>query len=122
MPSNPGKRAVMNDDRRQKGQWTARAALRLTGAVVLLIVALMAVLGGFVFDLAASAGLFLIYWTIFALLLLVAIMIAMFDAVATIGRFKREHAQLHDKFTQEFQEESYTENKEENETEDQGKP
>ena len=103
---HPSKRAVMIDDRRQKGQWTARTALRLIGAVILVIVGLMALLGGFVLDLTTSPALFLIYWTVFAILLLAAIIIAMFDAVATIGKFKKEHAQLHDLFKQEIDKEN----------------
>ncbi len=111
---HPSKRAVMIDDKRQKGQWTARAALRLIGAMILVIVGLMALLGGFVLDLAASPTLFLIYWAVFVLLLLIVVLIAMFDVVATIGKFKKEHAQLRDLFEQESGKES--------DNEQQGKP
>jgi uncharacterized membrane protein len=98
---------MTNNDQR-KGRWTARHALRLIGAVDLLIAGLMAVLGAFVLDIAAHPTLFVIYWAVFAILLLIALIIAMFDAVATIGRFKKEHAKLHDTFRKDLDGENDT--------------
>ncbi len=96
----------MIDDKRQMGRWTARAALRLIGAAILVIAGLMALLGAFVLDLTTWPALFLIYWAVFVLLLLMVVMIAMLDAVATIGKFKREHAKLRDLFEQELDKEN----------------
>lgn len=86
---------------RGHSEWTPRLVMRLAGAVVLAAVLLMAVLGVFVFELKMSANAFFIFWSVFFLLLLIAIAIAMLDALATIGKFKIEHDKLRSAFQKE---------------------
>jgi small-conductance mechanosensitive channel len=79
-------------------QWSARFAMRLIGTGILAVVIVMAFLGAFVLDLTKSFTAFFIFWTVFFLLMLTAIAIAMLDALATIGKFRREHAKLRSTF------------------------
>lgn len=85
-------------------QWSARFAMRLIGAGILAVVVIMAILGAFVLDLMKSFTAFFIFWTVFFLLLLAAIVIAMLDALATIGKFRQEHAKLRSTFHRKFNE------------------
>jgi hypothetical protein len=86
--------------------WTARRLMRLIGAAILAVVFIMALLGVFVFDVNSSPNRFFIYWTIFFLLLLSAVVIAMLDALATIGKFWGEHEKLRSDFHQELEKQS----------------
>ena len=96
---------MMNEKRGHK-QWTARYAMRVIGAGVLAVVVLMFVLGVFVLDLTQSVNTFFIFWSVFFLLLLAAIIIAMLDTIATIGKFRKEHAKLRSFFHHELHEQS----------------
>jgi cobalamin biosynthesis protein CobD/CbiB len=96
-------------------QWTARRAMRMIGAGAIIIILIMAFLGVFVLDLTTSALAFFIYWSAFFLLLLLAIGIAMLDAVATIGKFKNEHAKLRSFFQQELEEQDSNQQRSETE-------
>jgi biotin transporter BioY len=86
----------MNDDVRGRRQWTARRALRLAGASTLAIVVLMMLLGVYVLDLSASPRIFFAYWGIFFILLLCVIVLAVFDALATMGKYRGERTRLHE--------------------------
>jgi hypothetical protein len=86
------------NDKRGQSWWTARRAMRAAGASILALVVLMAVLGVFVLDLTTSVNAFFIFWSVFFLLLLLAIIIAMLDALATVGKFRGEHARLRSVF------------------------
>jgi hypothetical protein len=88
----------MSGDARGKGRWTLRFVLRSAGIAALAIVIPMALLGAYVFDLADSARSFFIYWTIFFILLLSAIAIAVVDTLLTIVRFRKEHMKLRKAF------------------------
>ncbi|RJP26072.1 MAG: hypothetical protein C4520_01200 [Candidatus Abyssobacteria bacterium SURF_5] len=83
----------MNDNRGQS-RWTARLLMRTIGAGILAVVVVMALLGVFVLDLTKSVNAFFIFWSIFFFLLLMAIVIAMLDALATIGKFRSETAKM----------------------------
>lgn len=80
--------------------------MRMIGAGAIFVVLIMAYLGAFVLDLTASALAFFIYWSVFFFLLLLAIGIATLDALATIGKFKNEHARLRSFFQQELDEQA----------------
>jgi hypothetical protein len=77
---------------------TMRLVLRSTGIVTLAAAALMAILGVYVFDFGASAKAFFIYWTIFFVLLLSAVTLAVVDTATTFIKFRKEHMKLHNSF------------------------
>lgn len=91
----------MNDER-GKSRWTARFLLRSAGIVALLVVIVMALLGAYVFDFANSARTFFVYWSIFFFFLLGVIAVAMFDAIITMAKFRKEHSRLREAFRREF--------------------
>lgn len=76
--------------------------LRLAGVAALAIVVPMALLGAYVFDFTGSARSFFIYWTAFFVLLMSAVVLAVFDAAATIVRFRKERTKLRKAFRHEF--------------------
>ncbi len=92
----------MNGGGRESRLWTARFVLRSAGAAALVIVVSMALLGAYVFDFTDSARSFFIYWTAFFVLLMGVILLAMFDAAATIVRFRKERTKLRKAFRHEF--------------------
>lgn len=92
----PRERAAINQDVRGRRQWTARRALRLVGVSTLAIVVLMMLLGVYVLDLSASPRVFFIYWGVFFILLLCVIVLAVFDALATVGKYRLERTRLHE--------------------------
>jgi hypothetical protein len=87
-----------------KSRWTPRGILRTTGIAALVIVILMALIGGHALDFTGSPRSFFIYWTVFFILLLSAIALAVLDAIATIVRFRKEHTKLRNTFRRELRE------------------
>ena len=85
-----------------KGRWTPRGILRTAGTAALVIVIFMALMGGHVLDFTGSPRTFLIYWTVFFVLLLSVIALAILDATATIVRFRKEHTKLRNMFRREL--------------------
>ena len=84
----------MSGRTRNKRPWTPRRVFRWIGIVVLMIALFMALIGAYVLKSTISVRFFFVYWTIFFLLLLSAIVLAMFDALATIVKFRKEHTEL----------------------------
>ena len=78
--------------------WTVRRVLRTVGAITIVISLVMALYGAYGIDYTASARLFLIYWTIFVVMLMSAVSIAILDILMTIVKFRKEHADLRREF------------------------
>lgn len=76
--------------------------MRSAGVAALVAVVSMALLGAYVFDFTDSARSFFIYWTVFFVLLMSAIVLAVFDAAATIVKFRKERTMLRKAFRHEF--------------------
>jgi hypothetical protein len=99
----------MTGIRRGEGRWTTRFVVRLVGLALLAVVVIMALLGAYVLDFSASARSFFIYWSVFFVLLMSVIAVALFDTVATIVRFRKEHAKLRSAFRRELRGENNAE-------------
>ena len=84
----------MSDDGDRKRGWTPRRVFRWVGVVALAIALFMAVLGAYGLDTRSSLRLFFVYWTVFFALLLGAIALAVFDALVTMVKFRKEHMEL----------------------------
>jgi hypothetical protein len=90
----PRKRMAMMSDAAGKRRWTPRLVLRWCGMIALVIALLMALFGAYGFDPRVSPKLFFVYWTVFFILLVGAILVAVLDALATIIKFRQEHMKL----------------------------
>jgi amino acid transporter len=75
-----------------------RRVLRTAGTITLVISLFMALFGAYGIDYTASAKLFFIYWTIFFVMLMSAVGIAVVDILMTIFKFRKEHADLRREF------------------------
>jgi len=80
-----------------------RRVFRWVGIINLAIVVIMALYGVYGLKTTISARTFFVYWSIFFLLLLGAIVLAMVDALATMARFKKEHEKLRNSIGSHFQ-------------------
>lgn len=78
--------------------WTVRRVVRTIGAITILISLFMALYGAYGIDYTASARVFFIYWTIFVVMLMSAVGIAVLDILMTIVKFRKEHAELRREF------------------------
>ena len=87
-------------------QWTLRRVFRWVGITNLAIVVIMALYGVYGLKTTISARMFFVYWSVFFLLLMGAIVLAMFDALATMAKFKKEHENLRDSIRSHLQENS----------------
>lgn len=77
--------------------------LRTAGIVALVIVIFMALVGTYAFDFRGSPRAFFVYWTVFFVLLMSVIALAVLDAAATMFRFRKEHTKLRNVFRRELQ-------------------
>ncbi len=75
-------------------EWPMRRIIRWVGIIMLVIIALMAAFGAYGLRTTASMRVFVIYWTVFFILMMTVIVLAMFDALMTMAKFKKEHEKL----------------------------
>lgn len=76
--------------------------MRSAGILALLIVIVMALLGAYVVDFRDSATAFFVYWSVFFAFLLGVVAVAIFDALITMAKFRKEHTKLREAFRREF--------------------
>ncbi len=86
-----------NRDKLTLSRW--QIALRIVGAILLTVCALMVVLGSTIFAQQLQGPQFLLYWTWCTLLTFAAILIALGDMLLVRRASKRTHREL---FRQEF--------------------
>jgi hypothetical protein len=79
---------------KEKARWTPRRVVRWTGSVAIVTALFLAVFGAYGLPKGLAPRAFWIYWTIFFFFLMVAIGLAMTDAMITIVKFREEHADL----------------------------
>ena len=94
----PRKRTIMDNEASKDRGWTVRRVLRAAGTSTLVISFFMALFGAYGINYTASARLFFIYWTIFVVMLMSALSIAILDILMTIARFRKGHADLRREF------------------------
>lgn len=90
----PRTRNAMSGEKWNIRQWSMRRVFRWVGIIMLAIVVLMAVFGAYGLRNTVSMRVFVIYWTVFFILMMTVIVLAMFDALATMAKFKKEHEKL----------------------------
>ena len=88
-----------------------RRVFRWVGIINLAIVVIMALYGAYGLKTSVSVRVFFIYWSVFFLLLMSAIVLAMFDALATMAKFKKEHEKLRESFKNHLMENSDTDSR-----------
>jgi hypothetical protein len=101
----------------KKPRWTPRRVVRWTGAVAITTALLLALFGAYGPPRDYSVDAFWAYWTIFIFFLMGAIGLAMIDAMITIMKFRKEHADLRT-----MGREAMTENQKRNQETDKGDP
>jgi len=94
----PRKRTIVNSETAKNRGWTVRRALRTLGTITLVISLFMALFGAYGIDYTAFARVFFIYWTMFFVMLMSAVGIAVLDVLMTIVKFRKEHAELRTEF------------------------
>jgi hypothetical protein len=87
-------RKAMSGGKEVWRRWTMRRIFRWIGIIDLIIVVVMAAYGAYGLKTDVSPKTFFLYWSVFFILLMAAIVLAMFDALATMARFKKEHEKL----------------------------
>ncbi|MFQ5551971.1 MAG: hypothetical protein ACE5FJ_12125 [Gemmatimonadales bacterium] len=85
---------MMIDAADKRRGWTPRRVLRWVGTAAIGIAFLMALFGAYRVGSKVSTRVFYVYWTVFFFFLMSAIALAMFDALVTIARFRKEHKEL----------------------------
>jgi amino acid transporter len=81
-----------------------RRVLRWVGIGNLAVVVVMALFGAYGIRTTVSPKVFLIYWSVFFILLMGALVLAMFDALTTMVSFKKEHERLREAVTKQLRE------------------
>ena len=71
-----------------------RRVFRWVGIINLIIVIIMAIYGAYGLKTTVSVKIFFVYWSVFFLLLMSAIVLAMLDALTTMAQFRKEHERL----------------------------
>jgi heme A synthase len=84
----------MSGEKNKWRQLTMRRVFRWVGIINLVVLILMALFGAYGLKTSVSVRTFFVYWSIFFILLMAAIALAMFDALATIAKFKKDHEKL----------------------------
>ncbi len=78
----------------QRRRRTARRVVRRVGSIAIGTALLMALFGAYKVGSEVSTKVFYVYWTIFFVFLMSAIALAMFDALLTMVKFRKERGKL----------------------------
>ena len=78
----------------QRRRRTARRVVRRVGSITIGTALLMALFGAYKVGSEVSTKVFYVYWTIFFVFLMSAIALAMFDALLTMVKFRKERGKL----------------------------
>ena len=94
LPPAPQERSVVMDTDKKKAGWTPRRVVRWAGTISIAVAFFMAIFGAYGFGKDVTPRFLYIYWTIFFLFLMIAVALAMIDALITMAKFRKEHSDL----------------------------